>query len=124
MLFFLVFFFFQAEDGIRDVAVTGVQTCALPISYRAMCDLTHLFTVTYIHPYNSSGHSHCSSGPPAGACGSRRPEALFSLASAPPKAFFSSYSAPRPFRATHGTCALTVAPTSRARILRGSAGST
>src|SRR2546422_6747846 len=26
-----VFFFFQAEDGIRDVAVTGVQTCALPI---------------------------------------------------------------------------------------------
>src|SRR2546422_11498539 len=28
------FFFFQAEDGIRDVAVTGVQTCALPISIR------------------------------------------------------------------------------------------
>src|SRR2546429_7231052 len=27
------FFFFQAEDGIRDVAVTGVQTCALPISF-------------------------------------------------------------------------------------------
>src|SRR2546422_4618359 len=27
----IVFFFFQAEDGIRDVAVTGVQTCALPI---------------------------------------------------------------------------------------------
>src|SRR3989449_9561204 len=27
-----IFFFFQAEDGIRDVAVTGVQTCALPIS--------------------------------------------------------------------------------------------
>src|SRR5687768_17681140 len=25
------FFFFQAEDGIRDVAVTGVQTCTLPI---------------------------------------------------------------------------------------------
>src|SRR2546422_3265457 len=29
---FIFFFFFQAEDGIRDVAVTGVQTCALPIS--------------------------------------------------------------------------------------------
>src|SRR2546430_11016190 len=28
----LVFFFFQAEDGIRDLTVTGVQTCALPIS--------------------------------------------------------------------------------------------
>src|SRR5256885_10143363 len=27
----LVFFFFQAEDGIRDYKVTGVQTCALPI---------------------------------------------------------------------------------------------
>src|SRR3989454_1688481 len=29
----LVFFFFQAEDGIRDYKVTGVQTCALPISW-------------------------------------------------------------------------------------------
>src|SRR5207237_1757466 len=27
------FFFFQAEDGIRDSSVTGVQTCALPISF-------------------------------------------------------------------------------------------
>src|SRR5215213_11993986 len=27
-----MFFFFQAEDGIRDWSVTGVQTCALPIS--------------------------------------------------------------------------------------------
>src|SRR5256885_12694114 len=27
-------FFFQAEDGIRDYKVTGVQTCALPISHR------------------------------------------------------------------------------------------
>src|SRR5258707_4229445 len=27
----LYFFFFQAEDGIRDIGVTGVQTCALPI---------------------------------------------------------------------------------------------
>src|SRR5205807_6786367 len=32
LLFF--FFFFQAEDGIRDYKVTGVQTCALPISRR------------------------------------------------------------------------------------------
>src|SRR5882672_186864 len=31
---FCLFFFFQAEDGIRDHCVTGVQTCALPI-YRA-----------------------------------------------------------------------------------------
>src|SRR5439155_9017970 len=42
MCFFIVgesvylfyFFFFQAEDGIRDGHVTGVQTCALPISWR------------------------------------------------------------------------------------------
>src|SRR5438034_11698406 len=32
-----VFFFFQAEDGIRDHCVTGVQTCALPISEAAPC---------------------------------------------------------------------------------------
>src|SRR3989475_5040265 len=31
---FVFFFFFQAEDGIRDLTVTGVQTCALPISSR------------------------------------------------------------------------------------------
>src|SRR5437868_15479301 len=31
MMRFLYFFFFQAEDGIRDRNVTGVQTCALPI---------------------------------------------------------------------------------------------
>src|SRR5687768_18094921 len=31
IILFCFFFFFQAEDGIRDVAVTGVQTCALPI---------------------------------------------------------------------------------------------
>ena len=30
-LFFFFLFFFQAEDGIRDTSVTGVQTCALPI---------------------------------------------------------------------------------------------
>src|SRR5258708_3756519 len=34
--FRFVFFFFQAEDGIRDDLVTGVQTCALPISIDLM----------------------------------------------------------------------------------------
>src|SRR2546429_2819573 len=38
--FYLFFFFFQAEDGIRDVAVTGVQTCALPISEIRRCPRT------------------------------------------------------------------------------------
>src|SRR5690606_40065904 len=31
MIRYVAFFFFQAEDGIRDFHVTGVQTCALPI---------------------------------------------------------------------------------------------
>ena len=31
LVFCVFFFFFQAEDGIRDYKVTGVQTCALPI---------------------------------------------------------------------------------------------
>src|SRR2546429_1410403 len=42
----IVFFFFQAEDGIRDVAVTGVQTCALPIS-----------TLLEVRTYRFMGHS-------------------------------------------------------------------
>src|SRR3989454_5486989 len=33
---FIFFFFFQAEDGIRDYKVTGVQTCALPILFARM----------------------------------------------------------------------------------------
>src|SRR5947209_11705060 len=36
----LLLFFFQAEDGIRDIGVTGVQTCALPIYLR--CTLTEV----------------------------------------------------------------------------------
>src|SRR5437762_10436539 len=35
-VFFFFFFFFQAEDGIRDTSVTGVQTCALPISRQSV----------------------------------------------------------------------------------------
>src|SRR2546429_8285920 len=51
---FVFVFFFQAEDGIRDVAVTGVQTCALPISFgcrkrllttRAPCQLMSIVGV-------------------------------------------------------------------------------
>src|SRR5690606_39724029 len=41
LLCYLVVFFFQAEDGIRDFHVTGVQTCALPIYPRfARSDVT------------------------------------------------------------------------------------
>src|SRR5258707_11207469 len=41
----LFFFFFQAEDGIRDIGVTGVQTCALPI-YVLAADLAEFVTFT------------------------------------------------------------------------------
>src|SRR5690606_3063510 len=60
-----LFFFFQAEDGIRDFHVTGVQTCALPIS---AWDLTFpgpnnmfVFTVDPLNPnivYTSSSNGH------------------------------------------------------------------
>src|SRR5687768_18292086 len=42
-LFFVFFFFFQAEDGIRDVAVTGVQTCALPIWLSGAISVCYFF---------------------------------------------------------------------------------
>mgnify|MGYP000105887311 CR=1 FL=1 len=38
----LIAFFFQAEDGIRDKLVTGVQTCALPILHKLYEDRDHL----------------------------------------------------------------------------------
>src|SRR5207302_10257541 len=51
-MYCMSFFFFQAEDGIRDFHVTGVQTCALPISRTA--------------PENSSTQrNHETSWPPA-----------------------------------------------------------
>src|SRR2546430_10073163 len=41
----MIFFFFQAEDGIRDLTVTGVQTCALPISDTRSVGVGGLFVV-------------------------------------------------------------------------------
>ena len=47
--FFLYFvFFFQGEDGIRDVAVTGVQTCALPICGDNWCFFLLMFLLLLI----------------------------------------------------------------------------
>ena len=43
----LVFFFFQAEDGIRDIGVTGVQTCALPI-----CSAVRVFKAWSVEQIN------------------------------------------------------------------------
>src|SRR5690606_39284542 len=49
-----VFFFFQAEDGIRDFHVTGVQTCALPIS---SCVLPLMFTRAGSTPSSSASRA-------------------------------------------------------------------
>src|SRR5204862_3897193 len=46
-------FFFQAEDGIRDLYVTGVQTCALPISH-------HRLMVVDVDPRNGGDESLAS----------------------------------------------------------------
>src|SRR5437762_4450375 len=46
---FFFFFFFQAEDGIRDTSVTGVQTCALPIS-------VDVFRMNVENPLGRGGH--------------------------------------------------------------------
>src|SRR5258708_30600093 len=45
----LSFFFFQAEDGIRDDLVTGVQTCALPISGWAQSQIRYyIFALLFV----------------------------------------------------------------------------
>src|SRR2546421_4698039 len=50
---FCFFFFFQAEDGIRDLIVTGVQTCALPISLLWL-NLRKALVAEAAAPYSSS----------------------------------------------------------------------
>ena len=45
--FLMFFFFFQAEDGIRDSPVTGVQTCALPISLTFFIVLPFFLKIQY-----------------------------------------------------------------------------
>src|SRR5699024_11265377 len=47
-----IIFFFQAEDGIRDRNVTGVQTCALPISYLIYKSMNAMFMNTYFQTMN------------------------------------------------------------------------
>src|SRR5207237_1901737 len=42
------FFFFQAEDGIRDSSVTGVQTCALPISHTCFGSISPFLSMCLI----------------------------------------------------------------------------
>ena len=51
----LFFFFFQAEDGIRDWSVTGVQTCALPISNIILCVfIIHIILCVFMYTGTTS----------------------------------------------------------------------
>src|SRR5688572_32581282 len=49
------FFFFQAEDGIRDLTVTGVQTCALPIFASLASELGALTIAVVTKPFKFEG---------------------------------------------------------------------
>src|SRR2546421_4929677 len=50
------FFFFQAEDGIRDLIVTGVQTCALPIFGQRDLLIEHLHLIQDKYGHLSAAH--------------------------------------------------------------------
>src|SRR6266446_10931456 len=57
------FFFFQAEDGIRDYKVTGVQTCALPISRMKLTKGSGLWPAFWMLPTpNPDGTYHDGDG--------------------------------------------------------------
>src|SRR5690348_18359071 len=63
MMCFFYFFFFQAEDGIRDGRVTGVQTCALPIydhdhGHHHNHDHDHHHDHGHDHHHHGNGHDH------------------------------------------------------------------
>src|SRR3712207_8258671 len=67
-----IFFFFQAEDCIRDICVTGVQTCALPISGTLDDGLRYGHALP--EGGGSSGEGHgCLRGRERGAHGLRAP---------------------------------------------------
>src|SRR5256885_10039966 len=57
-----VFFFFQAEDGIRDYKVTGVQTCALPISWTRSSAPKEAFDLNFAEPHRA-GKRNFFAGP-------------------------------------------------------------
>src|SRR5207248_3647618 len=76
---YLFFFFFQAEDGIRDRTVTGVQTCALPISmYFESLGMPLVKTVTKAGPagklFTGVEVNVVSDQPAVGSTGRKRSE--------------------------------------------------
>src|SRR5207245_275501 len=71
LLYYLfLFFFFQAEDGIRDATVTGVQTCALPIYFpeHSESDCEAASQSGIVLGNGAADHVHCPRTGPRGAC--------------------------------------------------------
>src|SRR2546426_2988057 len=66
----MFFFFFQAEDGIRDYKVTGVQTCALPIS-PGRCDGRRFTNSPDVAVSPASSKTPAGLGPMRSSSGSR-----------------------------------------------------
>src|SRR2546426_2924417 len=60
------FFFFQAEDGIRDYKVTGVQTCALPISLQLPGSADRRHFASKLHRLGVCRAARASDVPPGG----------------------------------------------------------
>src|SRR5205823_8473308 len=69
-LFIFFFFFFQAEDGIRDKLVTGVQTCALPISVEYTSTELKFASLTKIS-LSAWSYAAAGTGPSTTAVGKR-----------------------------------------------------
>src|SRR5205809_6072190 len=76
---FFFFFFFQAEDGIRDVAVTGVQTCALPISRSSYLSKvpTWAIPIAWTAVRRSTASTHPAPGSRAPLCASSKQSLTF-----------------------------------------------
>src|SRR5256885_6895372 len=55
-----MFFFFQAEDGIRDYKVTGVQTCALPISSGFFRSWATVLRISLLNALACRSRAHCA----------------------------------------------------------------
>src|SRR5437764_10613241 len=57
-----VFFFFQAEDGIRDTSVTGVQTCALPIYRQRIVHIADSLNLALVTGSDNHGWGRAAPG--------------------------------------------------------------
>src|SRR5688572_26760077 len=89
----LVFFFFQAEDGIRDLTVTGVQTCALPIlRLTAQATPRNKFSAFYDQQLPCEGGA--AAGFSGSACRKTGDDGVFAGSTAAPTPSASATSAP------------------------------